>query len=77
MERIKVYKVCQFISGFAYGDDGEEIVFAICTSEKYAKKAIDRLVEENHEDRESLYIVEDELILNVIYGREDSNLTED
>lgn len=77
MERIKVYKVCQFISGFAYGDDGEEIVFAICTSEKYAEKAIDRLVTENFEDRDTLYIVEDEIILNAIYGWDDGNLTED
>lgn len=77
MERIKVYKVCKYIRYSAYIYDGEEIELAICTSEKYAKKAIDRLVEEKHEERDSLYIEEDEIILNAIYCWDDGDLMED
>lgn len=69
MTKIKIFKVCQRV----YNE--EDLELAACTSEELAEKAIDRLVEENGEDRCSLYIVEDEIILNAIYGWEDGDLT--
>ena len=68
MEIIIIYKVCQCIS--------EEVVeLAMCTSQEYAEKAIDRLVNENYEDRDSLFIVKSRIVLNTIYGWEDGDLT--
>lgn len=70
MKKIKVYRVMQSV----YFDDDIEV--ALCTTEIYANKAIDRLVKENNEDRNSLYIEEDEIILNAIYGWDGGDLTE-
>ena len=68
MEKIIVYNVRQCI-------DGESITLAKCTSRELAEKAIDRLVEENCEDRDSLFITTSRIILNTIYGWEDGDLT--
>lgn len=70
MTKIKVYRVMQNV----YYDENIEV--ALCTSEKYAEKARDRLVEENGEDLFSFYIEEDEIILDAIYGWDDGDLTE-
>ena len=73
--KIKVYRVCQMVCNGAFYPPEEEVEFAVCTSEELANKAIDRLVTENYENRESLYIVEDEIIFDTIYGWDDGNLT--
>lgn len=69
MTKIKVWKV---IADYPEG----EMEFAVCTKEEYAYKAIQRLVEENDENKNELYVVEDEIILDAIYGWDDGNLTE-
>lgn len=69
MTKIKVWKVIAFYSE-------EEMELAVCTKEEYAYKAIQRLVEENDENENELYVVEDEIILDAIYGWNDGNLTE-
>ena len=69
MKKIKVYRVMQSV----YMDEYMEL--ALCTTEIYANKAIDRLVKENNENRNSLYIGEDWIILNAIYGWDDGDLT--
>lgn len=68
MEKIKIYKVCADF-------DGEIFEFAVCTSMEYAEKAVERLVNENGENENELYIEEDEIILNAIYGWDDGDLT--
>ena len=68
MKKIRIFKVKQRV----YGEEDFEL--AVCTTEKYAEKAIDRLVTENCEDKCSLYIVEDEIILDAIYGWDDGDL---
>ena len=69
MNKIKVFEVCQDI-------EDERFVLATCTDIKYAEKAIKRLVNENFEDEDCLYIEENEIILNAIYGWHDGDLTE-
>ena len=68
MKPIKVFKVCEDI-------EGESFVFATCTTMEYAEKAIDRLVNENYEDEDTLYIEEEEIIFDTIYGWDDGDLT--
>lgn len=68
MKKIKVYRV---IADYPEG----EMELAVCTKEEYAYKAIQRLVEENYENENELYVAEDEIILDAIYGWNDGDLT--
>jgi hypothetical protein len=71
MKSIKVFRVCEEDAW------GKPFVLATCTTMEYAEKAIDRLINENYEDEDALYIEEEEIVFDTIYGWDDGDLTND
>ena len=70
MKTLKVFKVYAY-----YESENCVVEFATCTTLEYAEKAIERLVNENYENRNELYIKEENIILDAIYNWHDGDLT--
>ena len=70
MKSMELFKVCMDC-------EGEKIIFATCDDIKYAKKAVERLVNENYENSEEIYIEQEKINLNYIKGWKDGNLETD